>query len=99
MQWRELISFQNKNTCQQDKRVLVYRITEVVTMTEREAEKRAAIRIMIEGVASSPGGVGPVIRLINKRRLIKEKWNSDVLAGQTRNKSRKIFRQTKNSTS
>jgi len=43
-------------------------------MSEREAREKATIRIMIEGVPSSPGGVGPVIRLINKRRLIKEKW-------------------------
>jgi len=73
MQWNELISFERKNTCQQDK-LFVHRITEVITMTEREAREKAAIRIMIEGVPSSPGGVGPVIRLLNKRRLIKEKW-------------------------
>ena len=73
MQWNELISFERKNTCQQDK-LSAHRIIEVVKMTEREAREKAAIRIMIEGVPSSPGGVGPVIRLLNKRRLIKEKW-------------------------
>lgn len=43
-------------------------------MTEGKAGEKAAIRILIDGLPSSPGGVGPVIRLLEKRRLIKEKW-------------------------
>ncbi len=43
-------------------------------MSEREAREKVAIRVLIEGLPDSPGGVGPVIRLLRKRRLIKEKW-------------------------
>lgn len=42
--------------------------------SEREAREKAAIRILIQGLPGSPGGVGPVVRLVDKRRLVKEKW-------------------------
>lgn len=45
-------------------------------MTEREAREKSAIRILIEGLPGSPGGVGPVIRVMEKRQLIKEKWEA-----------------------
>jgi len=43
-------------------------------MTEREARELAALRVLIHGLPGSPGGVGPVTRLIEKRRLVKERW-------------------------
>jgi len=50
--------------------------------TEGEARQLAAIRVMIYGLPSSPGGVGPALRLLERdRKEAEERRKQDSKAG------------------